>query len=499
MAYQVILPRRTRTPGLSPGVSMMVCMETPRPPNRHLLLAVVLAGVFMAVLDGVVVSIALPTITARFGVDLDTTQWIITAYLLTMTVLLLPAGRLADFIGRTPLFISGLVLFTLASGACGLAPSLPFLVAARMVQATGGAMVFSLSNALIIDAFPFAERARALGYLGSTVAIASIAAPVLGGLLVETYGWESVFFVNLPIGVVVVTGALRILPRDHTRPDLPSFDLPGAVTLGIALSGLMLCLGHLADSTTFDLVSILYALIAVAGTVAFVQVERRRPDPLVDLSLLGEPLYILPVGAMLLFFVASFMLNLVGPFYFELVMGLSPGTVGLVFLVLPSAMAVTAPVSGWLYDRTHYPYLAALGMGLVAIGYIAAGIAAIEGLLFPILGAFVLIGFGAALFQSPNNTDQMNAVTSRRLGLASAVTAAGRNLGMSLGVSIGSILLSVLLLAGGHSGPVLEAEPTLVAGAIGVIFFTGAGLATFSTLLSAIRGRRASAAASPHR
>lgn len=464
------------------------------PPNRYLILAVVLAGVFMAVLDGVVVSIALPTITARFGVDLDTTQWVITAYLLTMTVLLLPAGRLSEFIGRTPLFVSGLVLFTLASGACGIAPSLPVLVAARMVQATGGAMVFSLSNALIFDAFPFSERARALGYLGSTVAIASIAAPVLGGLLVETCGWESIFFVNLPIGIVVTAAALRILPRGHIRPDRPSFDLPGAITLGIALSGLMLCLGHLADSVAIDLASLLYALVAVAGTVTFVHVERHQADPLIDLALLHEPLYMLPVLAMLLFFVASFMLNLVGPFYFELVMGLSPGTVGLVFMVLPGVMAVTAPISGWLYDRSHYPYLAALGMAIVAGGYIMAGIAAIDGLLLPILGAFAVMGFGSAIFQAPNNTDQMNSVPARRLGIASAVTAAGRNLGMSLGVSIGSILLNTLLLAGGHVGPVLEADPTLVGEAIGVVFFVGAGLVTLSALLSALRGWRVAAA-----
>lgn len=468
-------------------------MKTSGPPNRYLVLAVVLAGVFMAVLDGVVVSIALPTITGRFGVDLDTTQWVITGYLLTMTVLLLPAGRLSEFFGRTSLFISGLVLFTLASGACGFAPSLPFLVAARMVQATGGAMVFSLSNALIFDAFPFNERARALGYLGSTVAIASIAAPVLGGVLVEISGWESIFFINLPIGVLVVAGALRILPRSHVRPDWPSFDMPGAVLLGIALSGLMLSLGRLADIVAVDLLSIIYAFIAVAGTIAFVHIERHRSDPLVDLSLLSEPLYILPVSAMLLFFVASFMLNLVGPFYFELVLGLSPGTVGLVFMVLPGVMAITAPVAGWLYDRSKYPYLAALGMALVSIGYVTAGLAAIDGLLLPILGAFAFMGFGSALFQAPNNTDQMNSVPVHRLGLASAVTAAGRNLGMSLGVSIGSILLNTLLLAGGHAGPVLKADPILLAGAIGVVFFSGAGLTLLSSLLSVMRGRRAMA------
>ncbi len=472
-------------------------MEPRGAPNRYLLLAVVLAGVFMAVIDGVVVAIALPTITGQFGVDLDTTQWVITAYLLTMTVLLLPAGRISEYIGRTPLFIGGLLLFTLASGACGLAPTLPYLIAARMVQAVGGAMVFSISNALIFDAFPLAERGRALGYLGSTVAIASIAAPVLGGFLVEAFGWKSIFFINLPIGAVVMAGALRILPRAHTRPEQFRLDLPGAVTLGIGLAGLMLFLGRLADNPSLDPLGAVYGLVALTATAVFVLVERGRKDPLVDLGLLAEPLYVLPVGAMVLFFVASFMLNLVGPFYFERVMDLSPATVGLVFLVLPGMMAVTAPVAGWLYDRSRFPYLAAVGMALVAIGYAAAGLAAPAGLLTPILAAFVVMGFGSALFQAPNNTDQMSSVPRRWLGLASAVTAAGRNLGMSLGVSIGSILLNALLIAGGHPGPVLEAEPALIAHVIGLIILVGAGLAAVSAALSALRGRQASRTAHP--
>lgn len=472
-------------------------MDARGAPDRYLILAVVLAGVFMAVIDGVVVSIALPTITGQFGVDLDTTQWVITAYLLTMTVMLLPAGRLAELTGRAPLFIGGLVLFTLASGACGLAPSLPFLIAARMVQALGGAMLFSISNALIFDAFAFAERARALGYFGSTVAIAGIAAPVLGGTLVELFGWESIFFINLPIGAVVVAGAIRILPRTHTRPERFRFDLAGAVTLGAGLSGVMLLLGRLADSLSLDGTGALYGLVGIGGLLAFLAVERRHPEPLVDLDLFRRPLYVLPVVAMLLYFVAGFMLNLVGPFYFESVMGMSPATVGLVFMVLSVMMAVSAPVAGALYDRVRHPYQAGIGMGLVAVGYAVAAYAMGAGALLPILAAFVVIGLGAAVFQSPNNTDQMNSVPIRRVGLASAVTAAGRNLGMSFGVSAGSILLNALLVAGGHAGPVLEARPELIASVVSSIVLAGAGLTGAAALLSAVRGRYASAEAHP--
>ncbi|MEN6518039.1 MAG: MFS transporter [Methanospirillum sp.] len=471
-----------------------------------------LAGVFMAVLDGVVVAIALPTITAHFGVNLDSTQWVITAYLLVMTVLLLPAGRIAEYTGRAPLFVAGLVLFTLASAACGFAPTLAVLIAARIVQgvggamvfsisnarrkqprgnqndSVGGAMVFSISNALIFEAFPPHERGRALGYLGSVVAIGSLASPVVGGGMVETFGWAYVFFINIPIGVVVVAAALRVLPRTHVRPERFSFDLPGAVALGVALAGLIFFLGQLADSPVVDAPAAACALVAVAGTAAFVLVERRAKAPLVDLGLFAEPLYVLPVVAMLLYFVAAFMLNLIGPFYFEAVMGFSPATVGLVFLLLPAVMVVTAPLAGWLYDRTRFPYLAAVGMGLVAAGYAVAAYAAAARLLVPMLGAFLVIGLGSGLFQAPNNTAQMSAVPRLWLGLASAITATGRNLGMSLGVSIGSVLLGALLLAGGNTGPILEADPALLASSFGVIGGVGAVLTGLAAALSALRG-----------
>jgi EmrB/QacA subfamily drug resistance transporter len=469
-------------------------MEADGTPNRYAILAVVLAGVFMAVLDGVVVAIALPTITAHFGVNLDSTQWVITGYLLTMTVLLLPMGRISEYTGRAPLFVAGITLFTLASAACGFAPTLPILIGARIVQAVGGAMVFSLSAALIFEAFPQSERGRALGYLGSVVAIGALASPVIGGGLVEAFGWEYVFFINLPIGAVVVAAALRVLPRAHVRPERFSFDLPGAIALGAALAGLMFFLGRLATSPTLDAQAVAYALVAVLGAAAFVLIERRVRAPLVDLGLFAEPLYVLPVVAMLLYFVAAFMLNLVGPFYFESVMGFSPATVGLVFLLLPGVMIVMAPVAGWLYDRTQFPYLAAIGMALVSAGYAVAAYAASSRLLVPMLGAFLIIGLGAGLFQAPNNTAQMSAVPRRWLGLASAITATGRNLGMVLGVSLGSLLLSALLLAGGSTGSVLAADPALLASSFGAIGYVGAVLTGFAAALSAMRGVRAARA-----
>ena len=194
----------------------MDAAEAPGSSHKYVILVIVLAGVLMSVLDGIVVSIALPTITGSFHVDISSSQWTITAYLVTLTSLLLFFGRVAEFTGRSLLFISGLAVFTLASLACGLSATLAQLVAFRVVQGIGGAMVFSISGAILFLAFPQQERGRAMGYLGSTVAVGSILGPVLGGFLVDTLGWRSIFLINLPIGVVLVACSLLFL-RTHEK------------------------------------------------------------------------------------------------------------------------------------------------------------------------------------------------------------------------------------------------------------------------------------------
>ena len=166
--------------------------------HKYVILVIVLVGVLMSVLDGIVVSIALPTITGAFSVDISSSQWTITAYLVTLTSLLLFFGRIAEFTGRALLFIAGLAVFTLASLACGLSATFGQLVAFRVLQGVGGAMVFSISGAILFLAFPPQERGRAMGYLGSTVAVGSILGPVLGGFLVDTLGWRSIFLINSP-------------------------------------------------------------------------------------------------------------------------------------------------------------------------------------------------------------------------------------------------------------------------------------------------------------
>jgi len=466
--------------------------------HRYVILVIVLVGVLMSVLDGIVVSIALPTITGAFSVDLSASQWIITAYMLTLTSLLLFFGRVAEFTGRSVLFILGLAVFTLASLACGLSATLAQLIAFRVAQGIGGAMVFSISGAILFLAFPPQERGRAMGYLGSTVAIGSILGPVLGGFLVDTLGWRAIFLINLPIGVILVAFSLLFLRTREERKPVFHMDWIGAATLVAALFFLMLLLSRLARVSESPLAAVLCAVLFVAAAAAFIVRESRYERPLLDLGIFRSRAFLMPVLAMMLFFVSSFMINVVGPFYFEEVMGFRPTQVGLMFLVVPVVMVVASPVAGWLYDTRRWRHYGAAGIAAVSLCYIALGILAQSWYSVAAMGGiFVILGLGSALFQSPNSTEVMNSLPPGQTAIASSVSAAVRNLGMTLGVALASLFLPLQLRMFGSAGGVLQAGKGPLAASVGNIMIASGVLCILAVVvLARNRGTAVAAAGS---
>jgi EmrB/QacA subfamily drug resistance transporter len=453
-------------------------------PHRYVILAIVLTGVFMSVLDNTVVSIALPTITASFGVDLSRSQWTITAYMLTLTSLLLVFGKVAEFTGRAFLFTAGLALFTLSSLACGLSATLTQLISFRVVQGIGGAMVFSISSAILFLAFPPEERGRAMGYIGSTVAAGSILGPALGGFLVDALGWRSIFLVNVPIGVVLVTFALVFLRTHEEKTPTFQMDWPGAALLAAALFSLMFFLPRLEQVSASPLIAILCGALFIVSTAFFLLRESRTAQPLLDLRIFRNRSFALPLLAMMLFFVSNFMINVTGPFYFEGVKGFSPSQVGLLFLIVPLIMVVASPAAGWLYDKRRWKHYETVGMATVALSYTALGILA---LLWPSIaamaGVFVMLGLGSALFQSPNNTEVMSSLPRNQTPIASSVSASVRNLGMTLGVATASLLLPLQLRLAGFSGGVLDAPGGLLAASIARIMFLSGALCLITIVI----------------
>jgi EmrB/QacA subfamily drug resistance transporter len=454
--------------------------------HKYVIMAIVLTSILMSVLDGIVVNIALPTVTTVFRTGIAQSQWAITGYMAALTSLLLFFGRVAEFTGRNVLFIAGLVVFTLASLACGLSANLPELVLFRVIQGTGGAMVFSISSAILFTAFPPEERGKAMGFLGSTVAIGSILGPVLGGVLIDTLGWRYIFLINLPIGIALVTCALLFLRTREERAPAFHMDWAGAGTLAVSLVSLLLFLSRMEQAATSPPFTIASGAIFAASVTAFLLRESRCERPLLDLRLFGNRAFLLPLCAMMLFFIANFMMNVVGPFYFEGVMGFRPTQVGLVFLVVPVVMVVASPITGWLYDRRRWRHYGTIGMSVVAAAFFALGVLARSWFnVWALSGLFVLIGLGSALFQSPNNTEIMNALPRAQTAVASSVSAAGRNLAMTLGVAFASVLLPLQLRIAGYDGSVLAAEKHLLAGTIGNVMLASGVLCVFVVIVLA--------------
>lgn len=459
------------------------------PGRRVIIEAVVLAAVAMAVIDGIVVSIALPSITAEFGTDVATSQWIITAYLVTETSLLLIFGRLSEYTGKKTLFLSGLVLFTASSLACGLAAGLWELIAYRIFQACGSAMIFSICWALLFEIAGPGGQGRAMGYIGAVTAAGGIIAPILGGVITDALGWEYIFLINVPTGLVGLFLFARYFSPDK-RVDRPlSMDWAGSATMVLSLTFMIIFLAELSSSLSWSDSAGLYLCISLASMLVFLMVESRSQSPLLDLTIFRNPAFLLPNAATVCFYLAFFMLNLIGPFYFEGVMGMHPSQVGMVFLIAPLVLVIASPLSGWLYDQRFSRSLPAGGIILTGLSMLLLGFAALGQDLILIIFLFIPLSVGGALFHSPSSTDIMRALPLERAGLASSVSATIRNLGMTLGVCISGVLLTLQLHLAGYTGPVLDADPDVLANAIFTILVIGAAFCGAGAVLYLAKNR----------
>lgn len=453
-------------------------------PNRGIIRAIVLIATAMAVIDGIVVSIALPTITSAFSTGIAQSQWIISAYLVTETSLLLFFGRISDFTGKRRLFIAGFILFTASSLACGLSSGLYDLVLYRILQGSGAAMVFSISAAILFEVSPRGEQGRAMGYVGATVAVAGIAAPILGGLITDSLGWEYIFLINVPIGIAVLILAARYFRFPEQEKGDLRMDWPGSVSMVLAVISLVLLLSELSSGgLAVSPLLLIYLLVFSLSIIVFLAVERKSSHPLLELTVFRNMKFTLPNAAMICIFCAFFMVNLVGPFYFEGVMDMKPSQVGLVFLIMPVIVVIASPVTGWIFDRWHWNYLPVIGITLTGISMLLLAYGAISMELALIILLFIPLSLGSALFQSPSNTEIMRALPVEKAGLASSISATIRNLGMTIGVFLSGILLSLQLHAGGYFGAVEEAPKTLLSSCISNIMIFGAGFCFAGTVL----------------
>lgn len=411
------------------------------------LVAVVL-GTLLTVMDLSTLSVALPTVGTYFGANIPSVQWVVLANALTISALLLPMGRAGDIIGRKPIFMIGLTVFVLGSVLAGLSTSLMMLILSRVVQGAGAAMVQGNAMAMALAVFPGSERGKVIGLNMSAVGLGSIAGPIVGGLLVTTFGWRSIFVVTGGIGLFALVVGSTILDGRRFAPEStdgrhPRFDWLGAGLSAIAMLVFLLVMTNGYQSGWLSPLIVLGMAAFAVFAVAFVWWELRFPSPLFELRLFKRRVFAFAAGAAWMSFLGAASLMFVMPFFLQEILGYSPREVGLILIPSAVCMAVIAPLAGRLSDRFGWRWFTIGGLTVSITAMLTFSATLSVGTSIALVIPVMMLRFvGHALFNSPNANSLFSEVERSRYGAVSALTQVIRNSGSVTGIAIVTMVIA---------------------------------------------------------
>ena len=445
-------------------------------------------GIIMAPIDGSMVNVILPTLTEVFSAEIATAQWVPMIYLLIISSLLLFFGRLGDAWGYKRVFQYGLVVFVAASGLCGLSPSIHGLIVFRALQAIGAAMLMAVPLAIITACFPVNELGRALGTFSISIAAGLAIGPSFGGLIASLFGWRFTFLINVPIGIAAFIVVHRVIPELKGKSG--KYDFLGAATAFGFLFCLLLFINRtqglgIAPGTR------LLLLGAAASGIGFVLIERHTADPMLNLSLFRNVTFTFASVSSLLNFMAQFVVIFLTPFYLHRVLHYEPNRVGLILTCFPLAVMVVGPLSGWLSDRVGSRWLSCLGQLISASAMLLLSRLPSSAGALDVALRLTLFGVGAGVFQSPNTSAAMGSVPRPHLGVASAVLANMRNIGMVSGIAMAGVILHALVpdeILDKHS--LNPSEAGFFLHGIESAFLVGAAISVVAAATALIKPRR---------
>jgi MFS family permease len=417
-----------------------------------------------------IANVGLPDMAQALQAPFQDVQWIVLAYLLAITTLIVSVGRLGDMLGRRRLLLAGIALFATASILCALAPALWLLVAARALQGLGAAVMMALTMAFVGSTVPKARTGSAMGLLGTMSAVGTTLGPALGGLLIARFSWQAIFLVNVPLAGVALLLAWRYLPSDQrgARAKRPVFDHCGTVLLALTLCAyaLAVTLGR----GDFGVRNVALLLAACAGAILFVRVELKAPAPLIRLAMLRAP--VLGAGLATSMLVSTVLMStlVVGPFYLARGLGLGTAAAGMVLAAGPLVAAFCGVPSGWLVDRYGAQRMGGAGLcggagACLALALLPASLG-IAGYAVPIM----LLTASYALFQAANNTAVMGDIAAEQRGLVSGMLNLSRNLGLVTGASV----MGAVFAAG--AGDIASARPAAMSGGMHLTFGVASAL-----------------------
>jgi EmrB/QacA subfamily drug resistance transporter len=455
-----------------------------RPDAHWLVVATVSVGAFIGQLDASIVNLALPTLRTDFHASIGAVEWVALAYLLTLVAAVVAVGRFADMAGRKLLYTYGFGVFILGSALCGLSPGLPILIAARVLQALGAAMLQANSVALIVQAMPEGMLGRGIGVQGAAQAVGLAVGPAVGGLLITLGGWRLIFFVSVPAGLLGLVLGWVLLPRSRQLSKREPFDWLGltifvpAVTLPLAAISLG---GDLGWTTPAVVGALMGGLVCVA---LFVVQERRDDAPMVQPALFRSVPFTAGIGSGLLSYLVMFGTLFIVPFYLEARRGISPASAGLILAALPVALGIIAPPAGRLADRLGARPVTSAGMLLAAIGL--GALAVVRRPEIVLLTELAWIGIGLGAFTPANNAAIMEAAPRRHAGLAGGILNMTRGLGTALGVALTGLAFTLASGSAARAGQ-LHGDASLTRGFVAAVLFL-AGAALVAGVLSLLRG-----------
>jgi EmrB/QacA subfamily drug resistance transporter len=446
--------------------------------------AAVVAGLaaFLAPFMGSAINIALPSIGSRFGAEAVTLGWVATGYLLAAAVFLVPFGRLGDIYGRKKFFLAGIIVYSSSTILSAVAPSISALISFRVLEGTGGAMIFGTGVAILTSVFPPGERGRALGINVASTYLGLSLGPVLGGWLTHQFGWRSIFLFNIPLCVLIIILVLTRLPGDWAEAAGEKFDLSGALLYGLALIGVMLGFSRLPH-----LLGIVLLLAGFALVWVFVCWESRISSPVLRLGLFrANRVFAFSNLAALVNYSATFAVGFFVSFYLQSLKGLNPRHAGFVLIAQPAVMALFSPFAGRLSDRVEPRVVASLGMAISSFGLLLLAFLRADSSLVAVVFRLAVLGFGFALFSSPNTNAVMSSVEKKFYGVAAATLGTMRLVGQMFSMGMAMMILSVMV---GHV-QISAADPLSFLQAVRTGFLLFAGLCFAGVFASLARGNR---------
>lgn len=408
--------------------------------SRWTILFAVVMMTFMATLDSSIVNVALPVMAETMQTTTASIAWVVSAYLIAVSATILIFGKLGDIWGQTNIFKIGIVIFTAGSFLCGITDSFGWLLAARVVQAVGAAATMANSQGIITRIFSLSgRRGRALGINGAFLALGTLTGPPLGGFIISVASWEYLFWINVPIGIVVLLIGLRVFPKPVKKPEGVKLDIRGALFLILGIVPLFIALQESINVGFENIWILLCIAVSAVSFIAFYRVEKKTDAPLLPFEIFKNRWFTISIFCAFLSFVAIFMSTIILPFYLQDLLKLT--SAGLILAIFPLVSGVVSPVSGHVSDRKGGEFLTFIGLSVTSAGLLLMSTLDASPS-FMLLGIFIAVmALGNGLFQSPNNSLVMSFLKEENLGIGGSVNALVRNIGMVVGISLATMIL----------------------------------------------------------